>query len=127
LSTFFGLLCLLAYVRFVRVAPEPNNPTAAAPISHLPSPIFYALSLVCFALSLMSKSMLVTLPCVLLLLDFWPLRRCPISNLNPHSAPLKRVLLEKVPFLLLSLGSSLLTFMVQREAGATSSLDALPL
>jgi hypothetical protein len=67
----------------------------------------YALVLVAFALGLMAKPMLVTLPFVLLLLDVWPLRRA--------GAPLVR---EKIPLFLLAAGSSVVTFLVQRDQGA---------
>ena len=94
LSAFFGLLCLWAYGCYVEKS-EGRNPksegnpkadlrrdgrqsTMAAPNSDLRSPIFclfYLLSLLFFALGLMSKPMLVTVPFVLLILDYWPLRR----------------------------------------------------
>ena len=115
-------------------------------ISHLPSAIFYLLALLLFALGLMSKPMLVTLPFVLLLLDYWPLGRvsgvrCQVSEeagrARPHaSAPLNhptnpvrrpslaqalRLVLEKLPFLALSAASSVITFVVQRKGGAVST------
>jgi len=80
---------------------------------------FYLLSLLCFALGLMSKPMLVTTPFVLLLLDYWPLGR-----LKTQDSRLKTLLLlvwEKVPFFALSAVSSLVTFLVQRKGGAVST------
>jgi len=62
---------------------------------------YYALALVTFALGLMSKPMLVTVPCVLLLLDVWPLQRfkaCPSLAIGA-----KRMVIEKIPFFLLTL------------------------
>ncbi len=119
LSTFFLLLSLTAYTRYVRKSevgsqkPEINLPS---PISFLQSPFFW-LSLVFFALGLMSKPMLVTLPFVLLLLDFWPLER--IRNF-------KRLLLEKTPFFLLSAGSCVVTYFAQQSSQAVATVAALP-
>ena len=87
----------------------------------LPSSVFYLLSLVLFALGLMSKPMLVTLPCVLLLLDYWPLRRFELSTLNPQPSTLLRLMAEKAPFFLLAAASSVITFIVQRKGGAVST------
>jgi protein O-mannosyl-transferase len=82
LSTFFGLLCLGAYVRYVEESKVLSlkskvEPGAALPVSRstLHAPRFYALSLLFFALALMSKAIAVTLPAVMLLLDWWPLGR----------------------------------------------------
>jgi tetratricopeptide (TPR) repeat protein len=78
-----------------------------------------------FACGLMCKPMLVTLPFVLLLLDFWPLNR--FSADAPLSVrPLGGLIFEKVPFLALSLASSVITFLVQRAGGAVFSLDTVP-
>ena len=65
LSAFFGLLTLLAWTAYV----------GESKVQSPKSKVWYALALLFFALGLMSKSMLVTLPCVMLLLDYWPLRR----------------------------------------------------
>ncbi len=109
LSTFFGLLSLWAYAKY---AGEKSSTVPGAPS-------LYLLALVMFALSLMSKPMLVTLPFLLLLLDFWPLARLRPPLLNPKSwMPL---VLEKIPFFLLSGISSVVTFLVQRAGGATVS------
>ena len=70
--------------------------------------------------SFWAVSMLVTVPGVLLLLDFWPLRRL-------QSSTVWRLVWEKVPFLALSVASSVVTFLIQQGAGALSSLDALSL
>jgi hypothetical protein len=80
---------------------------------------FYLGSLFCFALGLMSKPMVVTLPFVLLLLDYWPLQRFASLKLPPETRILSRLILEKMPFFLLSLGSCITTLLVQRSAGAT--------
>jgi tetratricopeptide (TPR) repeat protein len=84
------------------------------------SALWYLLALVLFALGLMSKPMLVTLPGVLLLLDFWPLRRLQRTTMWS-------LIGEKIPFLALSVTSSVVTFLIQQGAGAVSSLEALPL
>ena len=94
----------------------------------------YLLSLLFFALGLMSKSMLVTLPFVMLLLDYWPLRRLSIPTLHhsttpsPHSpsTPLLRLVLEKLPFLALSAVSSLVTIRGHESLGALVSVEQLP-
>jgi len=91
---------------------------------------FYILALIFFLLGLMSKAMLVTLPFVLLLLDWWPLgrmRSAPNSSFRPaRPVPsVRRLLMEKVPFFLLSLGACILTLIAQR--GAIRSLTLFPL
>jgi tetratricopeptide (TPR) repeat protein len=123
LSTFFLMFTLWAYANYVR-----SRQQNASPLRNQ-SWRWYALALICFALGLMSKPMLVTLPCVLLLLDYWPFERLGPSTLTDSDrlrklAPLVR---EKLPFFLLSLGSSIVTFVVQRSAGAVSALEALPI
>jgi protein O-mannosyl-transferase len=96
---------------------------AFSTLSYLPSSIFYLGSLLCFALGLMSKPMLVTLPFVLLLLDYWPLQRFPIEN---QKSKIKNLLSEKLPFFLLAAVSSAVTYLVQQRAGATAMLGPLP-
>ena len=73
----------------------------------------YGLTLFLFCLGLMAKSMLVTLPVVLLLLDRWPLRR-------------GTRILEKVPFFAASIGVSVVTYLVHRDVGATAALSLIP-
>jgi hypothetical protein len=99
LSAFFGLLSIAAYLRYVR-----GKAKAA-----------YAASLVLFAFSLASKSMLVTLPFLLLLLDWWPLERLERSRAGA-------LLLEKLPYLVLSAASGFLTLVTQRHGRATMTL-----
>jgi hypothetical protein len=74
----------------------------------------------CDLFGLMSKPMLVTLPCVLLLLDYWPLNRFG----NNRAWPLVR---EKLPFFLLAAASSVVTFVVQRTIGAVMTTTSLPM
>ncbi|MFP6637917.1 MAG: glycosyltransferase family 39 protein, partial [Nitrospinaceae bacterium] len=117
LSTLFWLLTLWGYIRYV------NNPSIKK----------YGLVVLFLALGLMSKPMLVTLPFVLLLLDYWPLRRWKIGNENgsleriDNSIPITRLILEKVPLLLLVIGSIITTLIVQKMGGAVKSFDIYPL
>ena len=80
----------------------------------------YALVILAFAASLMSKPMAVTLPCALLLLDYWPLNRCS----SPRDA--LRLVLEKIPLFALSAGASAITFLAQRAEEAVMSADRIP-
>ncbi|MDB6121702.1 MAG: Tetratricopeptide 2 repeat protein [Pedosphaera sp.] len=125
LSTFFWMLTLLLYSCYVSES-QSKNPKLK---------IFYGLALICFALGLLSKPMVVTLPFVLLLLDIWPLRRTANFGLRiadsgnealPRQIPFLRLLVEKIPFFALSLGSSIITFLVQKNSAA-ASLTSLPL
>jgi len=84
----------------------------------------YGLALACFALGLLAKPMLVTLPFLLLLLDFWPLGRLARG---PERVPWSRLLGEKAPFLLLSVASSLVTLRVQAAGGAMGPLAEVAL
>ena len=89
--------------------------------------LYYWLAVVFFALGLMSKPMLVTLPFVLLLLDYWPLgrvvgRTCEVRNgKKPPEKPLVPgfLILEKIPFLLLSAAACVVTVLVQRNSIAS--------
>jgi tetratricopeptide (TPR) repeat protein len=120
LSTFFFLLSLWCYTRFAegRLV-EDQTPTAAGADAARPGQTrarrAYALGLGFFALGLMSKPMVVTLPAVLLLLDWWPLGRWSRPNL-------KRLLVEKIPFFALSAGAAAVTFLAQKGAGAVAPL-----
>ena len=76
-----------------------------------------------FAVGLMSKAMLVTLPCTLLLLDRWPLRRMRCSGVpaTPGACDFKRLLWEKAPLFALSAASSVVTFLVVKGGGGVAS------
>ncbi len=102
LSTFFALLALLSYAKYAK--------------ENCRRSFWYAL--IFFALGLMSKPMLVTLPFVLLLLDYWPLGR--MGNV-------RLLLAEKIPFFLLAAISCVLTFLAQRNGEAVVSLDSVSL
>jgi len=83
----------------------------------------YFLALLFFSLGLMAKPMLVTLPFVLLLLDYWPLHR-----LETMKWPwLRLALLEKIPFLFLTIFSCILTYMAQTQGGAVQTTEAVSL
>jgi Flp pilus assembly protein TadD len=136
LSTFFGLLSLLAYGRYAQVQspmskvqgrePEVQGSRFEVQGSKLPASFFYVLSLFFFALGLMSKPMLVTLPFVMLLLDFWPLRRFQLSAIHCRLSTYGRLFLEKWPFFLLSAGSCVVAFIAQQASGAVQSLGVSP-
>jgi len=115
LSTMFWLLTLIAYERYARSASKEGSPTSA----FLTSP--YLLVVLCLALGLTAKPMLVTLPFVLLLLDYWPLGR-----LNSIS-DLKRLFIEKLPLFALSIASCVVTILAQRASGALESFETLSL
>ncbi len=93
---------------------------------------YYYLMLVVFALGLLSKPLLVTLPFVLLLLDYWPLNRISLNGMpatndkHKPTASLKKLALEKIPLLLLALASSVITFIAQRQGEAMRLGEALP-
>ena len=79
------------------------------------SKVFYGLALLFFALGLMSKPMLVTLPFVLLLLDYWPLRRIDRFTIHDSRFTIWRLVGEKLPFLLLTVISCAVTLVAQHE------------
>ena len=110
LSMLFWMLALWAYAKYVEVAR----------VRHSRSNIWYGAALAMFALGLMSKPMLVTLPCVLLLLDYWPLERF-------KHGPARRFLVEKIPFFALTVAASVVTFVVQNHGGAVAEGEKLPL
>lgn len=110
LSGFFALLTLLCYEKYV----EKVRQKAAT------AKLYFILALLMFSLGLMSKSMLVTLPFVMLLLDFWPLQRFNRSTVQ-------RIIIEKIPFLALAAVFCVITVLVQKDAGAVVALKYFPL
>src|SRR5579871_46150 len=82
-----------------------------------------------FALGLMAKPMLVTLPVLLLCLDYWPLQRLPIPGRGGPGflAAFAKLVAEKIPLLLLSAGSTVITIFAQRDIGAVGNSLELPL
>lgn len=120
LSTLFWILTLLAYVRYVEK----------------PGWKRYSWILVCFILGLMAKPMLVTLPFVLLLLDYWPLQRLSWTDRDRSGAiqdPRERrkllihLLIEKTPLILFSFLSAWITFHAARSGGAVKAIAVFPL
>jgi tetratricopeptide (TPR) repeat protein len=75
----------------------------------------------------MSKAMLVTWPLVMLLLDYWPLRRLEPSATHSRLSTLGRLVKEKIPFFALAALASVVTFVVQQRGGAMTEVQALPL
>ena len=125
LSGFFFLLTLWAWVRYVE----------ESGVQSPKSKVFFGLSLLMFALGLMSKPMLVSLPLILLLLDCWPLGRWrPMAPneknrqlmLPPATGNLEHLIIEKLPFLGLSLASCIVTIWAQGQAGTIIPFDHLP-
>jgi tetratricopeptide (TPR) repeat protein len=121
LSAFFFLLTIRTYVGYVK-RPKLER---------------YLLVVLCFVLADMSKPMAVTLPFVLLLLDYWPLGRLQFKNMDDtlspfmntahYKVPFYRLVLEKVPLFFLTAALSLLTMLAQWKAGAVTTLGKLPI
>jgi tetratricopeptide (TPR) repeat protein len=109
LSGLFFMLTLWTYVSYVQ----------------RPSAIRYAVVLVCFALGLMAKPMLVTVPLVLLLIDLWPLARMEGPVFRP--AVLRSLVVDKLPLFAIAIASSIVTFVVQQQAGAVRTFEVLPI
>ncbi|OQX10679.1 MAG: hypothetical protein BWK80_45505 [Desulfobacteraceae bacterium IS3] len=103
LSMFFWLLTMWGYARYVE-SPEKYN---------------YLITLLFFMAGLMSKPMVVTLPFVLILLDFWPLKRLKKSFTS--------IFYEKIPFFVLTAILSAVTFFAQKSESAVGTLSVLPL
>ncbi len=117
LSTFFGLLSLLAYARYVEEI-KVQGPRFK---------VWRRWALVYFALGLLAKPMLVTLPFVLLLLDFWPLERVENYGLRTFAAPgFRRIILEKWPWFGLTLASCVMTFYAQKASGVVMGTASFP-
>jgi len=107
---FFGMAALYAYAFYA----EKNK------IHH------YLFCLILFALSLMSKPMLVTLPFVLILLDYWPLNRWMKALAKTDDNSTGKLILEKIPFLCLTIASCIVTFWAQSKEGSVASADIVP-
>jgi tetratricopeptide (TPR) repeat protein len=129
LSACFGLLALVFYARYAQVQSQPPESRNTFHVSRFTFHVslFYLLSLSFFALGLLSKPMLVTWPFVLLLLDYWPLRRFALRTQNSKLKTLLPLLWEKLPFFALAAGASVLTFVLSKHAGALAAVESLPL
>lgn len=116
LSTLFLILTLFAYSRYVEFRDRRETPGPARGF------VWYAITLFLFGIGLMCKPMLVTLPCVLLLLDFWPLKRIDFS------LPLSKVrslVVEKLPFFVFSALSSFITIAAHKQLDLVVSTEEL--
>jgi len=119
LSALFWLLTMWAYIHYAA------KPTIKS----------YGLVFLFFTLGLMSKPMLVTLPFVLLLLDYWPLRRLKFGQERESNEVLEKniakksevlqLVLEKIPLFLLTTGLSIITFIAQKSLGAMNYAESL--
>jgi len=115
LSTFFLMLTLWSYTRYVEDSEFKK----------------YLLVILFFIIGLMAKPMLVTLPFVLLLLDYWPLKRFQLGSSGDKNYTIKKpfywgLIWEKTPLFLLSAVSSVGTYLAQKSSGAVHSLASIP-
>ncbi len=117
LCAFLGMSALLAYLHYTK-APGPGR---------------YALVILLLALGLMAKPMLVTLPFVFLLLDYWPLGRfrangepSAVAAGDTATVPRRGLLLEKAPLLALTIASCVITFIAQRKGSAVIPFSRSP-
>jgi protein O-mannosyl-transferase len=110
LAAFFWLLTMLAYLRY----------------TERPGRRRYAAVMLMFALGLMSKPMVVSLPLALLILDYWPLGRVRAEEGGSAHAVRRRLLLEKAPLFVLAGISSIVTIAAQQSAGAVVTAEAFP-
>ena len=115
LCTLFWILSMWAYAGYVRYSTK----------------IHYVSSIILFTLGLMAKPMIVTLPFVFLLLDYWPLKRFQSGQSGNGKILQQRLVAlgliwEKIPFFILSAASSVVTYLVQQSGGAVKYLDAFP-
>lgn len=109
LSTLFWMLAIWVYVEYVK---KPGRGS-------------YLTALGLFAIGLLAKPMVLTLPVVLLLLDVWPLRRITFDSITRRRV--MPLILEKIPFLMLSVAAAIVTIVAQHGGGAVKSLDQFPL
>jgi Flp pilus assembly protein TadD len=110
LSTFFGLLSLIAYVRYAEA----------------PSIRRYAWVAIMLALGLLAKPMLVTWPFVMLLLDYWPLRRFQKSEVRRRRSVLHGLVVEKIPLFALVAASAVVTSVALSHLGAVRTFTEAP-
>ena len=116
------MLTLWAYVRYTE--------NLKSQISNFK--FYYIAALLLFALGLMAKPMIVTLPFVLLLLDWWPLNRLRLDTAKeakrgpPGTESTASLIVEKIPFILLAIPCAVLTLVAQHRGEAVASLSDLP-
>ncbi|HTK81988.1 MAG TPA: tetratricopeptide repeat protein [Bacteroidota bacterium] len=113
LSALFWILGMHTYLRY-RVSKERS---------------WYMITLLMFALGLLAKPMLITFPFALMLLDFWPFQSITLEGTTGavRRGAVSKSFREKIPFFLLTIGSSLITFLVQKAGGSMAEADKLPL
>jgi hypothetical protein len=113
LSMFWGMASIYAYAYYT------ENPKQSR----------YFLCFILFVFALMSKPVMVTLPFVLLLLDYWPLKRWQRTINEPGNSvnSTGRIIMEKVPFILLSIAVSVVTLNAQTQVKAVASIERLPI
>ena len=112
LSMFFGMASLYAYSFYVE-----NNRCSR-----------YIFCLILFIFGLMSKPIILTLPFLMILLDYWPLKRCPMDLLSPFKNRRQifgKLLREKVPFIFFTIVSCIITFRAQDKSHLVASLRNL--
>jgi tetratricopeptide (TPR) repeat protein len=135
LSTLFWLLALWAYCRYaegqslkskVQSQGAGSETTQHATRITLHAPRFYALALFFFVCGLMSKPMVITLPFILLLVDWWPLRRLSFPPLHHSTTPPLRLIWEKLPFLAAAFVCGLVTVSAEKGVGAMHTLSDVP-
>lgn len=118
LSTFFGLLSLIAYTHYAHCisSQSPKSKT------------WFLRAIAFFVLSLLAKPMLVTLPFLMLLLDIWPLKRIQDTCLRSFLSPqFGKLAIEKWPWFVLTAVSCLITVIAQKSGGALASAENFPL
>jgi len=116
LSTFFWILTIWCYARYVEHSERDR----------------YLLMVLFFILGLLAKPMLVTLPFIMLLFDYWPLNRFEFGSSGDSSYPIQKsfnfgLILEKIPLFILSTASCVVTYFAQKSGGAVNSLDVMKL
>jgi tetratricopeptide (TPR) repeat protein len=124
LSALFWMLTLLAYVGYVK----------------RPAGFRYLVTIAIFVIGLMTKPMLVTLPFLMLLLDYWPLERFDfqpaktsdrrpgkLSSIPDRRRILYKIIIEKVPFLILAVVFSIIAFLTQKASGSIVDIKTIPL
>ena len=110
LSTFFGLLSLIAYARYAEA----------------PSRKWYAWTAIALVLGLMAKPVLVTWPFVMLLLDYWPFRRFQASEERDRWLAFRGIVLEKIPLFAIAAASCVITFIAQARGGTVRTFADAP-
>lgn len=123
LSGFWFMVVLLAYAKFGLESKAQTLSAAASATKNPKARFWYGATLIAFVLGLMSKPMLVSVPFVLLLLDFWPLQRVRDGEGRAAAGRLRGLMVEKVPFFVIALVFCGLTLRSQDDVGAVVSVE----